>query len=332
MRNNEIMETIGNTEMIEQIIRPAMFGKRIEHNLLEVQRILYTVPGLQDFISNIEVGQTLVLDISKEMMRKIQSGELKVMQTGDDVLKAVICNPNGTVKQFLNVKFEQVCNIPNIAELANSLQMANINHQLSVISEQLELMTSAIQDVLQGQYNDRIALYYAGEQLYIEAQTIHNEMLRMQLISSSLRSLEEGKTKMIESIKTDISKVSAHSQRKTKLKPEQIVERIQQINTSFDVINRIVQLKTRIYYDLGETEAMFSTLHHYAVFLEENINRNEQLLYDYDKSDTKLRGKWNERAEQLPQSICSMIDSYAQDNQRIEIDYGTLQKVVAING
>ena len=137
---------------------------------------------------------------------------------------------------------------------------------------------------------------------------------------------------MIESIKFDISKISAHSQRKIKLKPEQIAERIQQINTSFDVINRTVQMKTRIYYDLGEIEAMFSTLHHYAVFLEENINKNEQLLYDYDKSDTKLRGKWNERAGQLPQSICSMIDSYAQDNQRIEIDYGTLQKVVAING
>lgn len=330
MYKNEIME-IHERAMFDRKPNIALLSKTVEKNLLAFQGILHTVPGLYDFISKIEVGQKLVLDVSKETLRKIQCGDLKMMQTSDNVLKAVVCDSSGQIRQHLNVKYEQFCNIPNVTELANSLQMANINYQLSAISEQLELVSSAIQDVIQGQYNDRIALYYAGEQLYLESQAIHTEMLRMQLISSSLRSLEEGKIKMIESIKTDISKIRAHSNRTIKLKPEQITERIQQINASFDVINRAVQLKASIYYDLQEVEAMFATLQHYATFLEDTINCNEKLLYDYDKTDKKINGKWNERAKQLPQSIGLLVESYAQDYQRIEIDYKTLQKVGAIN-
>ena len=293
--------------------------------------LILCIPELCEFISGIEVGQKLVLDISKEMMQKIQSGELKLMHTKSDALKAVICNPNGTIVQHMNVKYEDFCNIPNPAGIANSLQMAGMSQQLATITEQMAMMGVAIQEVLAGQHNDRIALYYAGEQIYLEASKTQNEFLKMQLTASAIRSLEESKSKMVESIKLDIAQIKAFDQHKIRLKSEEVSERVFRINKSFDVVNRAALLKAGIYHELGEIPAMMASLEQYAGFLSENINANAQLLYDYDKSDTKIEGKWHERACGIPQSIQLMIDNHEQDQQLLEIDYDALQKAGWIN-
>lgn len=296
-----------------------------------LRNLVYCLPEVHDFVSSIEVGQKLVLDVSKDTMRKIQSGELKLMHTKNDVLKAVICDTNGTIKQHMNVKYESFCNIPNSVELANTLQMAGITQQLATVKEQLEMVNYAVQEVLMGQQNDRIALYYAGEQIYLEASKTQNEFLRMQLTASAIRSLEEAKTKMIESIKLDIANIRAHDQQELKLKPKEISDRITRINKSFEVVNRAALLKAGIYQELGEIPAMMVSLQQYAGFLSESINANAKLLYDYDKSDTKIEGKWHERARNIPQSIQLMIESQEQDQQLLEIDYDTLQKAGLLN-
>lgn len=304
---------------------------------LEIQKVdalrnlVYCLPELHDFVSSIEIGQKLVLDVSKETMRKIQSGELKLMHTKDDVLKAVICDSNGTIKQHMNVKYESFCNIPNSAELANTLQMAGVSQQLATVKEQLEMVGYAVQEVLAGQQNDRIALCYAGEQLYLEAGKTQNDFLRIQLTASAIRSLEEAKTKMIESIKLDIANIKAYDQQEIKLKPKEILDRITRINKSFEVVNRAALLKAGIYHELGEIPAMLVSLQQYAGFLSESINANAKLLYDYDKSDTRIEGKWHERARNIPQSIQLMIESHEQNQQLLEIDYDTLQKAGLLN-
>lgn len=305
---------------------------KLDFNRLETLKdLVLCLPELHEFVSGIEVGQKLVLDISKEVMRKIQSGELKVMHTKSDVLKAVICDPNGTIKQHMNVKYENFCNVPNPAGVANSLQMASISQQLAEVREQLAMVGFAVQEVIAGQQNDRIALYYAGEQIYLEASKTQNEFLKMQLTASAIRSLEEAKSKMIESIKQDIAYIKAYDQQGTRLKSKELSDRILRINKSFDVVNRAALLKAGIYQDLNEIPAMMTSLQQYAGFLSESINANAKLLYDYDKSDTKIEGKWHERARSIPQSIQLMIESHEQDRQLLEIDYDTLEKAGLLN-
>lgn len=71
---------------------------------------------------------------------------------------------------------------------------------------------------------------------------------------------------------------------------------------------------------------MMFSLQQYAAFLSESINANAKLLYDYDKSDTKIEGKWHERARNIPKSIQLMIESHEQDRQLLEIDYDILRE------
>lgn len=323
-----------NDAVIGELVEPREQKRtaKLDFNRLEALKdLVLCLPELHEFVSGIEVGQKLVLDISKEMMRKIQAGELKVMHTKSDVLKAVICDPNGTIKQHMNVKYENFCNVPNPAGAANCLQMASISQQLAEIREQLAMVGFAVQEVIAGQQNDRIALYYAGEQIYLEASKTQNEFLKMQLTASAIRALEEAKSKMVESIKQDIAYIKAYDQQGTKLKSKELSERILRINKSFDVVNRAALLKAGIYQDLNEIPAMMTSLQQYAGFLSESINANAKLLYDYDKSDTKIEGKWHERARSIPQSIQLMIESHEQDQQLLEIDYDTLEKAGLLN-
>ena len=320
--------------VLGEIVEPREKKRTVKLDFKKIDALkdlVLCLPELHEFVAGIEVGQKLVLDISQETMRKIQSGELKLMHTKSDVLKAVICDGNGTIKQHMNVKYEDFCNVPNPVGVANSLQMASISQQLSEVKEQLEMVGFAVQEVIAGQQNDRIALYHAGEQIYLEASRTQNEFLKMQLTASAIRSLEEAKSKMVESIKQDIAHIKAYDQQDIKLKPKELSDRIIRINKSFDVVNRATLLKAGIYQELNEIPAMMISLQQYAGFLSESINTNAKLLYDYDKSDTKIEGKWHERAKSVPQTIQLMIESHEQDQQLLEIDYESIEKAGLMN-
>lgn len=292
--------------------------------LSAVQDIIYASPALKEFVSGIENGQKLVLDISKDTMEKIQSGELNIMKTKDGILKAEICNPNGTVKQHMNLKFEDFCEVPNLTELANMAQMTSMKQQLEIVVEQLESLGVAVQCILVGQQNDRIALYKSGEQLYLESKVTKNNLMQQQLIVIALKSLEDARMQMIENIKTDIASIVAYDNKEIKMKPNELKEKLERINSSFDVINRTSFLKAGIYFELEETEAMMLSLEQYSSFLSDQINKNAKLLYDYDKTDKYIDGKWHERSEKIPLTIDLLVDKYNMDQQVLEIDYQML--------
>lgn len=296
-----------------------------------IQDVICTTPILKDFATKIEKGQKLVLDISKETIEKIQKGELKIMETKEGVLKAEICTPNGVIKQHMDLKYEDICNIEDPTAFSNMVQMANMRNQLQEIVDQLESLGIAVQSILMGQQNDRIALYRSGEQLYLEAKVIKDNIIKQQLIVSALKSLEDARMQMIENIITDISTIVSYDNKEIKMKSNELKEVLERINLSFDVINRASFLKAGIYYEQEETEAMMLTLKKYASFLNEQINKNANLLYQYDTADMKIKGKWHERSKNIPQKIDILMNKYNMSQQLLEVDYQTLNDWGIVN-
>lgn len=330
--NLQVLESETKTADDDRGIRILRRKSEIDFKKLStIHEIINAVPVLEVFISKMEKGQKLVLDISKETMRKIQSGELKIMETKEGVLKAEICDPNGIMKEHMNVKYEEFCKVPNPIELANMAQIVNMKQQLQAVVEELESLGRAVRGVLVGQQNDRIGLYKSGEELYLEAKVIKNTYLQQQLIGVALKSLEDARMQMIENIKTDITSISAYDHGRIKMKSQEINEILERINLSFDVINRASFLKAGIYYEQDEMQAMLLSLEQYSVFLSEQINKNAKLLYDYDKADKCISGKWHERSEKLPQTIDSLIEKYNRDQQVLEVEYQTLYELGVFN-
>ena len=108
------------------------------------------------------------------------------------------------------------------------------------------------------------------------------------------------------------------------MKSEAIDAKIQIINSAFDVINKSSFLKAGIYYENGEIEAMMVSLKQYSGFLSDVINKNADLLYQYDKTDRLLDGEWHKRTTELPTMIVSLIDKYNADEQQLAVDYTEL--------
>lgn len=301
-----------------------------------IRDTIYSSVEFSNFVSRIERGQKLVLDIPQEIMEKIQSGEYSVMKTKDGgILKAEILDSNGKIKQHMDVKWEDFCNIPNPAELINMAQMKNIQGQLQEVVKQLEFIAKAVQNVLIGQQNDRIALYRSGEQLFVEAMATRNKELQEQLLVSALKTLEDARMQMIENIKTEIAAITAydHSQNILKfMEFQDIQERIERVNASFDVINQTSILKAGIYCNQGETEAMLCSLKQYSDFLSTQIIPNAQMLYMYDSGDLQIEGgKWFERSQAIPQKVDALMDACNIEHQILEIDYELLKELGATN-
>lgn len=301
-------------------------------NMGELAGIINSSSSLSTFVKGIEKGQKLALDISKEVMEKIENGDLKVMTTKEGVMKAEICYPNGAVKQHMNLKYEDFTKVPDMSSLVTAAQLQSVNAQLQDVVEQLESIGIAIGSVLQGQQNDRLALCKSGEQLYLEARAIKSKEMRQALTALSLKTLEDARMQMIESIKMDIGEIAAYHEKKTKLKPEEIEACIMKINCAFDVINQASFLKAGIYYEQRETEAMAFSLGEYARFLTEQIQPNAQLLYYYDREDKFIKGgRWDERVEAIPQKVGALMRQCSKEYQRLELDFTTLEKLGVLN-
>lgn len=312
-----------------QILKKAQQTARdMPFNMGELAEFLHSSSSLLTFVKGIQKGQKLALDIPKEIMEEINRGSLKVMTTKSGIMKAEICHPDGAVMQHMNLKYEDFTRVPDMSALLNAAQMQSVNAQLGVIVEQLESIGLAVGNILQGQQNDRLALYKSGEQLYLEAKAIKDQEMQRSLTMLSLKTLEDARMQMIESIKTDIGEIAAHHEKRKRLKSEEIEACIMKINCAFDAINQASFLKAGIYYEQGETEAMALSLGKYAGFLTEQIYPNAQLLYYYDREDKYINsGRWNERVVTIPQAVEAMIGQCNKEYQRLELDFAALEEL-----
>ena len=332
---NEILQCSGPELVTEkcELKRPYsdrginILKKLSQYNALYMQPIqdaLISSPAIMQFVAGIEKGQKLVLDISKESMQKIQSGEWKLMKYKTGKLKATLVGANGKVVKGIDLKYEDFCNVPDVSSLTTLAQMENMRQQLQEVIDNLEMIGYAVQNVIAGQHNDRIALYKSGEQIYLESKVIKDSFFQKQLLASSVKSLEDARMQMIENMKTDIADIVAYDNKGRKMKSEAIDAKIQIINSAFDVINKSSFLKAGIYYENGEIEAMMVSLKQYSGFLSDVINKNADLLYQYDKTDRLLDGEWHKRTTELPTMIVSLIDKYNADEQQLAVDYTEL--------
>lgn len=85
---------------------------------------------------------------------------------------------NGEFGTKLGIKKEVFRGEMDPSQIANALQMAALQEQIHRITEQIVSIDHSVRDVLQGQQNDRIGLYYSGLAMYLEAQNTDNENLR----------------------------------------------------------------------------------------------------------------------------------------------------------
>lgn len=241
-----------------------------------------------------------VVDMSDEIKEAIEKGEMKLVQEKGGEFFAQIRKANGQYGAKLPIKKELASKGLTPQELQMALQMEAIREQLKDIIDSLQEIEGKVTDVIQGQKNDRVGLFYSGLSLYIEASAVQDEMLRKQITAQALKSINDSNSQMIQDLKTNLEYLVNKKYMKTKKPTEKIEEHLNNIQQCYDVIYRASFLKAMIYQENNELGPMITCIDEYARFVESLISPYVGRLSELDKNSKFIdEGAWGKIAGTL---------------------------------
>lgn len=316
MDNTEELIVAGETEEIKQSeaeeISPydpsypvELLSRSIDARMTEAERaaervyraVVKAAPAAAQVHEATKKGFRLVVDATESTLADIESGKIKLTSENGGKMYAQIRQANGNYGTKLPIKKEVFAKGFDPIQMANAMQMKALQDQLQLISEQIAIIDQSVQQVIQGQQNDRIAMYYSGLTMYLEARKVNDPEMRKALIAQSLRALSEASFQLLLTMQSDIRFLAGGGYKLAKGKSAgKIDERMQSINQSFAFIHQASMLRAGIYCSEGELAAMTAVLSEYSRFIDGTVAKNAELLAQCDVSDSGTeKGIWKSR-------------------------------------
>jgi len=256
--------------------------------------------AVQRAFDNNEDKANYVVDMNDELRDAIESGDIELITGKNGDVYAQLRNANGRFGKPLPIKKELADEGITAEALQMALQMEAIKVQLQIIIDGMREIESRVTDVIQGQRNDRIGLFYSGLSLYIEARSIRDEVLRKQVVAQALQSISNANSQMIQDVRTSVEYLITGQYRNSKKMTGKIDEHISIINQCYDVVYRASFLKAAIYQDNGEIASMLTAIDEYGRFVEKMIVPYAGKLSELDRRNKFIeKGTWGTIAHSL---------------------------------
>lgn len=241
--------------------------------------------------------------MTDELKQQIESGEAEFVTGKDGTVYAMLRGENGHVRKQLPIEKRLEEQGISVEQLQLALQMDAIRDQLESMIASLKSIEGRVMDIIQGQQNDRIGLFYSGLSLYAESQNIIDEGLKTQIQSQALKALSDANSQVIQEIRTSIEYLVTEQYMKHKNKSREIESRLSTIGKCYDVVYRSTFLKAAIYYEKGEVGAMLTTIDEYGRFVQKLIVPYAARLSELDRNEKFIeKGTWGKIASTL--SVC----------------------------
>lgn len=284
-----------------------------KHGIL--QNIISSSPAISALIDGMKTEERVRLVVNPDIMSQIGGRYEFVKAKGGDFFRMMIVdkqNPKGIVAQA-GFKIDQLPQGVNAVQIAQVMQGMAIQMELKDISENIKEISQAVNEVLAGQHNDRLAKFYAGAAIYRESLSIKDELMRKYLINSALSVLTESYMELMMTLKNDTDYLcSRYNEKKNYFELPSVAkqrEYIGKINSSFECIHRCAALKTAIYYKEGEFSAVITTLQEYKRLLNLCLPKEKAIvLARADIKENSAMGVWRERLTVIPEKITCLIE------------------------
>ena len=256
-------------------------------------------PMAAQFHDSMKKGYRYVVDATESTLEAIESGKIKLTTENTGKMYAQIREANGHYGSKLPIKKEVFAKGVDPVQMANALQMKALQEQVQQIADQIAFIDHSVKDLLQGQQNDRIGLYYSGLALYIEARSVNDRELKKSLIAQSLRSLSEATFQLGLTMRSDIKYLADHEYSISKGNSVELIDkRMKSINQSFLFVHQATMLRAGIYCNDGELAAMSAVFKEYSHFIDGTVAINAGLLAQCDVTDTGTeKGVWKSRSK-----------------------------------
>lgn len=244
-------------------------------------------------------GVRYVVDTPDAMVDSLEKGRIKFTQENNGKMYAQIRESNGHYGEKVPIRREEFSQGIDPVQMANAMQLRALQTQVEEMQNCITLIDLNVRDVVQGQQNDRLALYQSGLDLFLEARNISDEYMKRQLISQAIRALSDASSQLSLQLQADVDWLRNESYKEAKGKSKELIlRRMAQINQGFEGIHQSYILRAAIYGETGEYAAMVSTLEGYSRFIDSAIVANAGFLAECDPVDNGTeRGVWRKRAK-----------------------------------
>ena len=317
----EVIDTKGYSDDVDVLFKDV---PKIAKSLLKsaksvfsgIEKMLYTAPEFIQTIKELVPSSRLEAILSDDQKKKIAEGALKLMTKKDGTLMANLINPE-TKKIVSTIPLEYVEHAP---ELSEAISNFSSQMQMAQIAEGIEQIQIAIEEVRQGQENDRLAIAYSCQQKLIQAMEIHDAQIKTMALLRIASDAEDGRNMLMLSQKENVKFIKEQPESfwgklTSGAKPEKIEGRMNEIRESLGMINMVSLVEAMAYQEMGEYEAAKHSLGYYAEFLLETYLSQKGLVERLDLIDKSPENYWSktlpvihERIQALPSIDIKMIE------------------------
>ena len=284
-----------------------LLSKGLKNRLAEAQvmadevykTVVREAPELAQVHKSLKKGYRYVVDATDSTLEAIDSGGIKLVTDKSGNMFSQIRKANGHFGLKIPIKKENFREGINPVQIANALQMKALQSQIQQISDQISVIGESVKEVLQGQQNDRIGLYYSGMALYLESKSVIDNDMKKALMAQSLRALSESTFQLTLTMQSDIQYLINEDYKVEKGKSVELIDnRMRSITQSFAFIHQATMLRAGIYCNQGELPAMSTVLNEYSHLIEGTIACNAGLLAQCDTTDDGTEeGVWKSKTK-----------------------------------
>ena len=287
---------------VTNVSRP--FIESAKETYYKIEKALYSAPSLINVIKARIPKETLQAILTNEQRNQIAKGALKLMTKKDGSLMANLVNPK-TNKIVSTVSLENVKISP---EISQSMTSYATQMQMAQIAEQIHLVQVAIEEVRQGQENDRLAIAYSCQQKLLQALTIKNPELKQLALLRIAFDAEDSRNILMQSQSVNVSFIKSQPESTigkimSGATPDKIESRMNEIRDNLSAINMVSLTEAIVYQEMGEIETARLSLEYYSKFISSTYLEHEGLVERFDLIDPSPKNYWSKTLPEIKRKI-----------------------------
>lgn len=270
----------------------------------KIKNMLYAAPSFVNELKSIVPEETLQAVLTDEQKSKLASGSLELMTKKDGSLMATLINPE-TKRIVAHLEMESVKVPPDISQAITNYTS---QMQMAQIAEQIQLVQLAIEEVRQGQENDRLALAYSCQQKLLQAMSIKNPDLKKMLLMQVISDAEDSRNKLMlsQNVNIEFIKEQPESLLAKLIKGDsakKINSRMNEIRDSLCAVNIVSMSAAIAFQEMGEPEAARQSLLYYADYINKAYLSTPGLINRLDMIDSSPENYWSKTLPDIQKNI-----------------------------
>lgn len=301
--NDEDVELILDGEKYYKIgkyyFKPNGFLKpiieRVIDNSNKIEKMLYTCPAFIEIVKSTIPSDMYKVVLSGEEKLKLATGSIKLMTTSDGKLLANLINSK-TGKIISNVKLDKISLTP---ELNNAIINYGTQIQLAQIAEDIRYVQLAVEEVREGQENDRLAIAYSCKQKLLQAMQIEDHNLKRIALLNLVSSAEDNRNQLMLSQTSNIKLLKEQPKdffgkflkgEKEDLKKD---KRITELRENMNALNLVSLAETLAYQELGEHKAANVALQYFGDYINKTYLSDKSFMERLDSLNPSPKKYWS---------------------------------------